>query len=124
MTDDMRARYALFLVGCMGTRFGAAELVRRSPTKYFAVYGMMALVLAFAFAAIYVGKLRTTGPETFGQPIWWDHMRPLHALMFGVFAYMSFTENRDNWKVLAADATLGLVAFTSFHSCRQANQCK
>jgi hypothetical protein len=116
---DTQKRLALFLVGCMGTRLGLAYLAATAPPTWLCYMGWLALVPAIGFTVIYAGGLRTTGAEVFGDRIWWNDLRPVHAVLYGLFAYLAITGARGlAWKVLLADALIGLGAFLAFHASR------
>lgn len=104
-----------FLVGCMGTRALLVYLAATVPPAALRVMGVMGGVIACGFAVIYAGKLRATGVETGGQPIWWDFMRPVHALMYAAFAYLALTGAREAWVTLLIDAVIGMAAFVMHH---------
>jgi hypothetical protein len=72
--------------------------------------------IAIGFMVIFLGGYRKTGLETGGKPIWWNHLRPVHALLYGLFAYLAWTGQRAwAWKVLLLDVTVGTLAFTLHH---------
>ena len=73
--------------------------------------GYFALLPAIGFTIIYVFNLRKVGKETFGKKIWWNNLRPIHAFLYFAFAYLAISKNNEAWKVLFADATLGLVSY-------------
>jgi hypothetical protein len=102
----------LFVFGCMGVRFGIAWLAyaHRSLLPYM---GVVAVLIATSFIIIYVGGYRKTGAEVFGGKIWWNNLRPVHALLYASFAVLAFSRlySHHAWKVLLADAIIGLVAF-------------
>jgi len=50
-----------------------------------------------------------------GDKIWWKHLRPFHALLWGLFSYLAITGNRNAWIVLFIDILFGLSAFLVFH---------
>jgi hypothetical protein len=78
--------------------------------------GALALIPALGFLIIYAGGYRKTGGEVFGDRIWWNELRPVHAVLYLVFAYMALTGIKEHaWKLLAIDATIGLVAFLYHH---------
>lgn len=104
-------RALLFLVGCIGTRAAAAYVAYAHP-RYLGVMAPIAAVIAIGFAVIYIGGLRTTGPEVFGERIWWNDLRPVHAALYALFAYYAARGSPHAWKLLAADAALGLGAWT------------
>jgi hypothetical protein len=103
-------RNAAFLVGCMGTRLALTNVARTRP-DLLPTMGRLAVIPAVGFAAIWLLKLRPTGMEVQGQPIWWDSLRPLHAALWGVFAHQAMAGNRDAWKVLLADTAIGGAAW-------------
>ena len=114
-STEFRKRAALFLVGCMGVRFGLTYLAATRPAAL-PLLGALAAPCALGIATIYALGLRRTGAETFGAPIWWDALRPVHAVLWAVFAFMALRGNADAWKVLLADTLLGLVAWIAHHA--------
>ena len=77
--------------------------------------GALALVPATGFLIIYFGGYRKKGRETFNQEIWWDHLRPVHAILYLTFAYLAFNKSSESYKPLLADVMLGLVSFLHYH---------
>ncbi len=114
-TSDIAWRICLFLFGCMGARFGLTYLAWRLPTEYLPIFGAFALLLAIGFGTIYVMGWRKTGAEVFGDRIWWNDLRPLHAALWFTFAILAFARHRDAWILLLADTIIGLSAFTYYH---------
>jgi hypothetical protein len=113
--ENKTKRILLFLFGCMGTRLAIVWLAYKRP-DLLRVMGFLALIPAFGFMYIYMNGLRKTGPEVFGERIWWNELRPVHSILWGVFAYLALTGVREHaWKVLLADVTLGFVAFLGHH---------
>jgi hypothetical protein len=112
-----RERTALFLIGCMGSRFALAEGARRMQgTEKLANIAPLAFLPAFAFFVLFAFGLRKSGPETFGDPIWWDKLRPLHAILYALFAYTAMKRLPGSWRFLYADVSIGLLAWLAFHS--------
>jgi hypothetical protein len=108
-------RIALFLFGCMGTRLGFAWLAYVASPRLLTALGYLALLPAIGFFAIYFLGLRKTGPEVFGDRIWWNHLRPIHGTLYAAFAYAAITGQSYAWKILLADAVIGLMAFLNHH---------
>mgnify|MGYP001558604715 FL=1 len=77
--------------------------------------GKLAIIPAIGFLLIYFGNLRKTGAEVFGEKIWWNNLRPLHGLLWGLFAYYAMQNNNDAWKILLLDTLIGLFSFSKFH---------
>jgi len=97
----------LFLSLCIPSRIALALGAKEYPNE------LIPFALAFALGSLYfyLSGTRTTGAETFGRPIWWNDMRPIHAALWMAFALMAFQGKKWAWKFLAADVILGLIAF-------------
>ena len=108
-------RALLFWIGCIGTRSLAAWLAYAKP-ELLPYMGVVAAAIAVGFLAIYLGELRPTGAEVNGELIWWDSLRPVHATLYGAFAYFAIQGHPQAWTFLAADAVLGAGAWLTHHS--------
>lgn len=115
----LQRRFVLFLVGCMGTRGLFVYLAATLPSQWLKAMAVPALIIATGFTVIFVGGYRRTGLETGGDRIWWNMLRPVHALLYALFAYFAWNGRRAiAWKLLLLDVTIGLVSFLFFHSRR------
>ena len=104
-------RLLLFIFGCMAARVGIAVVAKVVPTSYLPLLGALAIIPAFRFIYIYVTGSNPRG-AIFKEKAWWNDLRPLHGIMYGLFAIMALLEYRHAWLVLLADAFIGAVAFT------------
>lgn len=111
--NDIQKRFALFLIGCIGTRALATYLATIKSFQH--VLGIVALIISIGFLTIYLTDSRKTGGEVFGQQIWWNQLRPVHSLLFFITAIMLFQSLTNAWVPLAADTALGLGAFLYYH---------
>ena len=107
---SMDKRLILFLVGCMGSRVTLVWIAKNYPRALFYM-GIMAVGISCGFMYIWVNGLRKTGIETLGEKIWWNDLRPLHSILWGIFAVMAFQGNQNAWKVLLLDVTIGFLAW-------------
>lgn len=105
---------ALFLIGCMGTRLLITYLAMAFP-EFLPYMGYVAVMISIGFFYIYFTGSRKSGVETGGKPIWWNHLRPVHGFLYGLFAYGAINRNRDSWKVLLVDVIIGFTAFINHH---------
>jgi hypothetical protein len=103
----MDKRTLLFLFGCMGARLGLVWVAKNYPRPLIPV----AACISFGFMYIWANGLRKTGPETFGERIWWNDLRPLHSLLYALFAVLAFRGNENAWKVLLLDVIIGFSAW-------------
>ncbi len=113
--NSMQARFLLFLIGCIGTRTAFVALAAYISPTYLPYLGYLAILPALGFLYIFATGSRQTGAEVFGDRIWWNSLRPVHAALYLGFAYNAITKNTNAWKWLAADVLLGLVAFLIKH---------
>jgi hypothetical protein len=105
--------FLLFIFGCMGVRLLIAYAAKRMNPKYLPIMGYLAALPAFGFAYIFMTGGRDKG--RFGQKAWWNDLRPVHAVLYGLFAWNAINKNADSWKFLFADAILGLISFLIYH---------
>jgi len=105
----------LFLIGCIGTRTLLAVLAKNISPDYLPLMGVGGLAISFGLMYFYLSGTRTTGPETFGDKIWWNHLRPVHSTLYLLFAILAFQKSKYAWVPLAIDVCIGIVAFLNFH---------
>jgi hypothetical protein len=110
-------RFWLFLLGCMGSRTLLTWIAATSSGCVLRALGVLALgpVLGWLYI-LFIGR-RDTGIEVFGDRIWWNHLRPLHLLLWGFFAYLAIVHQHPYaWIALAVDTVLGGGAFLLHHA--------
>jgi len=103
----------IFLLLCLPARIYIASYAKQNPKNK--LLPILGLFVSFNFFYIYFNKLRKYGIETFGKPIWWNNLRPVHAILYFCFAYSSYMKSENAYKFLAADAAIGLAAFLKNH---------
>jgi len=113
--NDLQKRFLLFLIGCIGTRSIFMLIAKNIGIKYLPYLGYIALAPAIGFMYIYLTGSRKTGAEVFGEKIWWNDLRPLHSLLYFLFAYNAIMGNQNAWTYLLADVLIGLISFLVFH---------
>lgn len=104
----MSPRIPAFLIGCIGTRSTLTYMAYKYPTM---AQKLAPLATVPAVGWVYLSTIgtRDTGIEVFGGTIWWQNLRPLHAALWGYYSYLAYLGNRDAWKVLAVDTSIGLL---------------
>jgi hypothetical protein len=95
----------------MGTRILLTLLAKVATPGVLRLMGLIALIPAIGFTVIYAMDLRKTGPEVFGDCIWWNDLRPVHAALWGAFAVLALARIPAAWILLALDTALGFLAF-------------
>lgn len=113
--DNLQKRFLLFLIGCIGSRSLLVIIAKNIQVKYLKYMGYLALLVYFGFMYIFLTGSRETGVEVFGEKIWWNNLRPLHSLLYFLFAYNAIIGNRNAWIYLLIDVVIGLFSFLIFH---------
>jgi hypothetical protein len=113
--NNIQKRFLLFLLGCIPTRLAFVYIAKTVSLQYLPIFGYLALLPAIGFIYLYVSGARTSGPETFGDKIWWNRLRPIHALLYLLFAYNAINKIRNAWIYLLYDVILGVLGFFIFH---------
>ena len=113
--NNIQKRFLLFLIGCIGVRSLFVVIAKNIDIKYLQYLGFLALLPALGFAYIYLTGSRQTGKEVFGEKIWWNDLRPLHSLLYFLFAYNAIIGNKNSWIYLLIDVVIGIISFLNFH---------
>ena len=113
--NSFQKRFLLFLIGCIGMRSIFVIVAKNSNAEYLKYMGYLALLPAIGFIYIYLTGSRKTGGETFGEKIWWNDLRPIHSLVYFLFAYNAIIGNKNAWLYLLFDVVFGLTSFLIFH---------
>ena len=113
--NNLRKRFLLFLVGCIGLRTFLMLLAKYISIDLLPYLGYLFLIIAIGFFYRFVTGNRPTGPEVFGEKIWWNDLRPLHGILCLLFALYAITKHSFAWIFLAIDVSIGLVSFLTFH---------
>ena len=113
--NELQKRFLLFLIGCIGTRTLFVIITKNASETYLKYFGYLALLPAISFMYIYLTGSRKTGAEVFGDKIWWNNLRPIHSLLYFLFAYNAIIGNKSAWIILLVDVVIGLISFINFH---------
>lgn len=106
-------RPVLFLFGCMLTRLTLTYIAYQYP-DIAQRFGLLALGPVIGWLWIHFVSGRDTGPEVFGDKIWWDYLRLPHAALWALFSYLSYSDKYKAmaWIPLLVDTLMGLAGWT------------
>ena len=104
----MENKHFKFLIGCIGLRIILVLLAKNATPKQLKYMGILALLPALGFISLYMFDLRKTGFEAGGK-IWWNSVRPIHGILYLLFAIYAIKEIKSAWIILAVDVSLGLL---------------
>jgi hypothetical protein len=113
--NHLQKRFLMFLIGCIGIRSLFVIIAKYINVKYLKYLGYIALLPAIGFIYIYLTGSRKTGPEVFGEKIWWNNLRPIHSILYFLFAYNAIIGNKHSWIYLLIDVLIGLISFLVYH---------
>ena len=113
--DHLQKRFLLFLIGCIGIRSLFVIIAKYINAKHLKYLGYVALLPAIGFIYIYLTGSRETDAEVFGEKIWWNDLRPIHSILYFLFAYNAIIGNKQAWIYLLVDVLIGLISFLVFH---------
>jgi len=113
--NHLQQRFLMFLMGCIGTRSLFVIIAKNINAKYLKYLGYLALLPAIGFMYIYLTGARKTGAEVFGEKIWWNNLRPIHSILYFLFAYNAIIGNKQSWIYLLVDVLFGLISFLVHH---------
>jgi hypothetical protein len=100
----------LFYYGCMPLRLGFAYAAYVANESHLRWMGLIALLIGVLFILVWVTKSRNV-KGAFGGNVWWSNLRPIHGILYIIFAISALNGSRDGYKILLADAGLGFVSF-------------
>jgi hypothetical protein len=106
--DALKANGIFFGI-CIPIRFLIAYGVKRLSLQYLPYVGMITLFQAIGISSIYVFQLRANPVETFGCPLWWNDVRPVHGALYMATAIYALTLHRFAYIPLMVDALLGFL---------------
>ena len=113
--NNLHKRFLMFLIGCIGVRSLFVVIAKYINIKYLKYLGYLALLPAIGFMYVYVSGIRNTGLGAFGQKIWWNQLRPIHSILYFLFAYNAIIGNKNAWIYLLIDVFIGLISFLIYH---------
>ncbi len=112
---DIQKRFLLFLLLCIPIRIIFVLVAKTINKKYLPYCGYIGLIISIGFAYIYIFNKRKTGNETFGKKIWWNSLRPIHSLIYLIFAYLAINKKKTAYIPLLFDVIIGLISFLIYH---------
>ena len=99
----------LYIGCCLPIRFSFVLIAKYIPNKYLPLLGCVALTISIGFFYQAIRNNRNTG--AFGQPVWWQHYRPIHALTYLVAASLAFARHKMTYLPLLIDVIIGILVY-------------
>ena len=115
MFETMEKRFIAFLIGCIGSRLLLVLIAKNIDNGLLPHLGYLSILPAIGFMYIYLTGSRKTGLEVSGEKIWWNNVRPIHSLLYFMFAYSAIMKKSYSWIFLLIDVVFGLVMVSRNH---------
>ena len=87
--------------------------VKSANSIYSLVFSLIYLTFCVGFLYQFIFKPRKKG--VFDEYIWWDYLRPVHALIYLYVSYLIYKKNMAFIPVLVADNLIGLTGHVFYH---------
>ena len=113
--NKIQELFLYFLIGCIGARLILVYVAKIMDPNYLPFFGILGLVPAVGFSYIYFFNGRKTNKGVFGEDIWWENLRPIHATLWFLFSISAILRKSFAWIFLMTDVTVGLFAFLTHH---------
>jgi len=104
-----------FLI-CISIRLYFAYLAKTTSKTNLKYMGYIAIGPAIGFMYMYFNKMRTVGDGAFKNKIWWSNLRPLHSILYALFAYNAIKGKSSAYMYLLIDVLIGIGAFLNNHN--------
>ena len=110
----MKEIYYYFLI-CIFIRFLIPLVVFFSINyKYLnVIYALIFTTISLGFIYQNVTKYRKKG--AFNNKIWWDYLRPVHAINYMLSAYYVYNKDMKVIYLLVIDVLIGIIGFINNH---------
>ena len=100
----------LFII-CIIVRFILVLLAKYVNKNILQILGYISLIPAIRFIYLYLFDKRKTGFEIFGDKIWWNKLRPIHGILYLLFAIYAIKKEDFAWIPLLIDVLLGIIFY-------------
>jgi hypothetical protein len=115
MTPIFITRLVTFLIGCIGFRLFIAYLSYVLEGQSLQLLGLVALYPVFYWFYVLFLVESNTAWEKVSNMMWWKNLRPIHMMLWALFAYLAISNNHMAYAVLLVDTAFGLLAFLVHH---------
>jgi hypothetical protein len=110
--DNSSQRIFLFLIGCIGTQISLALLAKNVSDDILYKMGIIALIFAMTTTYMIFNDKKKNGTIGMsGATVWWNSLRPIHALLYFMFAYNALNKNKNAWEILLINTLFSLFAW-------------
>tara|TARA_Y100000389_G_scaffold204574_1_gene258083 strand:+ start:10109 stop:10450 length:342 start_codon:yes stop_codon:yes gene_type:complete len=103
-----------FIFGCILVRILFVVMAYKIDRIYLPYLGILAIIPTIGFLAIYFGLIKRKS-GAFGQKIWWNDLRPVHAFLYLCFTILAINKKKYSYIPLLIDVLIGIIFFINNH---------
>ena len=106
--NKMNSSLSFYYMICILVRVFIAYLAflsYNSNLRYILVAFLFTVSIVLTY--LYITKRRKIG--AFGQKIWWDFLRPIHAILFFISGVLLSTKVKETYIILLISAFIGII---------------
>lgn len=104
-----------FLIGCLSARLSIAFIAKNLSLFNLKLSAIPAFIIGISFVTLYLFDLRKSGFEAGGK-IWWNMMRPIHGMLYLLYACYAYKQEQNAWLVLLLDVIIGFIVwYLNYH---------
>ena len=100
----------LFII-CIIIRFILVLLAKYVNKNVLQILGYISLIPAIGFIYLYLFDKRKRGLEVGFNKIWWNKLRPIHGILYLLFAIYAIKKEDFAWIPLLIDVLLGIIFY-------------
>ena len=104
--DTKIIRILLFIFLCIPFRIFLVYIAKYKQ-KYLKFLSFFAIIIGIGFIYFYFSGTRKIGLETFGELIWWNDLRLVHAFNFLTFSILTYFKPNIAFLPLLFDVIIG-----------------
>ena len=113
--NNINKRIMLFVFGCIFLRVLMVYHIKHTDPDILPAYAAIGLMLSIGWTFIYLTDSRKSGPEVFGDRIWWNDLRPVHASLYFLSSIYALNKSPYSYIPLGIDAGIGMSSFLIHH---------
>lgn len=98
----------LYLLVCIPVRIGIAIGAKYIPVNYLPLASIVAFITSFLWLWKFFNNKQGKSKGAFGQIVWWNNMRMVHALIWIAFGILALFKNKYAYLLLLLDVFVGL----------------
>ena len=102
-------RKIIFLIFCIGARILLAYISKNLSEQNLKFSSFIGFCIGIMFIILYLFDFRKFGIEASNGIVWWNSFRPVHGILFILYAIYAYKGEKKAYYILLIDASLGLL---------------